>query len=128
MSEINMYKYAAINKLRFPFTKGLVTLEDLFDLSVENLDSIYKALRKQAKVEDEESLLATKSKESSELQIKIDIVKDIVTDKQNALAARKAAAEKKAQNQKIAEIIARKENAELENKSIDELKAMLSED
>lgn len=128
MSEINMYKYAAINKLRFPFTKGLVTLEDLFDLSVENLDSIYKALRKQAKVEDEESLLATKSKESSELQIKIDIVKDIVADKQNALAARKAAAEKKAQNQKIAEIIARKENAELENKSIDELKAMLSED
>ena len=128
MSEINMYKYAAINKLRFPFTKGLVTLEDLFDLSVENLDSIYKALRKQAKVEDEESLLATKSKESSELQIKIEIVKDIVADKQAALAARKAAAEKKAQNQKIAEIIARKENAELENKSIDELKAMLSED
>lgn len=128
MSETNMYKYAAINKLRFPFTKGLVTLEDLFDLSVENLDSIYKTLRKQAKVEDEESLLATKSKESSELQIKIDIVKDIVADKQNAIAARKAAAEKKAQNQKIAEIIARKENAELENKSIDELKAMLSED
>lgn len=45
---MNMFEIALINKFRFPF-KGLIATEDLFDLSVEDLDSIFKKLNSQIK-------------------------------------------------------------------------------
>ena len=121
---INIFKYAFQNKLRFPF-KGQIQTEDLFDLSMENLDAVYKALSKIAKSEEEESLLSTKTKEDEEIKIKMAIVKEIFSDKQAEASARLLVAETKAKNQKITAIIARKKEADLENKSIDELEAML---
>lgn len=120
----NIFKYAFQNKLRFPF-KGQIQTEDLFDLSLENLDAIYKALSKQVKSDTEESLLSVRTKDDDDLKIKIMIIKEIFSDKQAEINARLLAAETKAKNQKIMSIIARKEEADLENKSIDELKAML---
>lgn len=126
MAVENIYKFAAENKLRFPF-KGLISVEDLFDLKLEDLDSIYKTLAKQVKANDEESLLTEKTAEDAKLSVQIEIVKDVFAQKQDEIQARKNAAEKKKRNQQIAAIIANKENEELQNKSIDELKAMLEE-
>ena len=39
----NMFEIAARNKFRFPF-KGMISTEDLWDLSVENLDNVFKTL------------------------------------------------------------------------------------
>lgn len=121
----NIYKYAAKNKLRFPF-KGNITVEDLFSLNLTDLDTVYKNLSKQVKTNTEESLLATKTKEDEEIKVKMAIVKEIFEEKQAAIDAAKKAAETKAKNQKIMEIISRKEDEELNNKSVDELKAMLA--
>lgn len=127
MAVENIYKYAAEHKLRFPFTKGLISTEDLFSLDVKQLDAIYKNLKRQAKTDEEESLLSEEKTADTELAVKIEIVKDIFTDKQKAAEARKNAAEKRARNQKIAAIIAEKEDADLRNKSMDELRGMLEE-
>lgn len=118
----NMFEVALKNKFRFPF-KGNATVEDLFDLSVENLDSIFKALNSQLKQVQEESLLATKSKEDKELDIKIEIIKYIVSIKLEAREKQIQARERKQQREKIAEILASKQNAALEGKSIEELQA-----
>ncbi len=123
----NIYKYAAKNKLRFPF-KGNISTEDLFALNLTDLDTVYKSLSKQVKKDDGESLLATKTKEDTDIQIKMQIVKEIFEEKQKAIEAAQKAAETKAKNQKIMEIISRKEDEELNNKSVDELKAMLEGD
>lgn len=121
-----MFEYAARNKLRFPY-KGMITAEDLWDLNVRELDTIFKTLNAQVKKAQEESLLETKSKEDEVLSVQIDIVKHIVRIKQDEEAARLFAKERKEKKQKLMELINAKQDEDLHSKSIDELKAMLAE-
>ena len=104
-----------------------MTVEDLWDLNVEALDAIFKALNRQKKTADEDSLLAAKSAEDTELANKIDLVKYIVSVKLAEAADRVSAAEKKAQRDKIMEIVAKKKDKVLEDMGIDELMKKLEE-
>ena len=121
-----MFEYAARNKVRFPF-KGLISVEDLWDLSLTNLDSIYKTLNKQVKQSEEESLLNTKTTVDKELDVQIAIVKHIVAVKLAEQEAREKASVKKAQKQKIMAIIASKQDEALQNSSVEDLQKMLDE-
>ena len=126
MTTEKIFEYASRNKVRFPF-KGMISVEDLWDLSLTNLDSIYKTLNKQVKQSEEESLLSTKASVDTELEVQIAIVKHIVSVKLAEKEAAEKASVKKAQKQKIMSIIATKENEALQNSSIDDLKKMLDE-
>ena len=123
---MNIFEYAVRNKVRFPF-KGMISAEDLWDLSLTNLDSIYKTLNKQVKQSEEESLLSTKTSVNTELEVQIAIVKHIVSVKLAEKEAREKALAKKEQKQKIMSIIATKEDEALRNSSVDDLKKMLDE-
>ena len=126
MTTEKIFEFATRNKVRFPF-KGMISVEDLWDLSLTNLDSIYKTLNKQVKQSEEESLLSTKASVDTELEVQIAIVKHIVSVKLAEKEATEKASAKKAQKQKIMSIIATKENEALQNSSIDDLKKMLDE-
>lgn len=121
-----MFEIATREKYRFPY-KGQIGVEDLWDLSVGELDKIYKALNREAKQINEESLLAAKSKEDKVLDNKINIIRHIVSVKLDEIANAKAAHERTEQKQKIMDILANKQDEELRGKSADELKAMLAE-
>jgi len=123
---MNMFETATRCKFRFPF-RGLVSVEDLWDLDVRYLDSIFKTLNAEAKEANEESLLATKSQEDEILNTKIEIVKYIVKVKLEEEAARLQARERKEKKQKIMEIVASKQDADLQNKSVEELQKMIDE-
>lgn len=120
----DLFKVATKKKYRFSY-KGQVTVEDLWDLSVEELDKIYKNLKSLQKNASEESLLQTVTKENKELNNKIEIIKTIVTDKLAAKDRAMKAASQRAQNQRILEIMADKQDAALKEKSIEELENML---
>lgn len=122
----NIFEYATRNKVRFSF-RGLISVEDLWDLSLTNLDSIYKELKKQSKQSEEESLLNIKTQEDEFLNVQIEIVKYIVSVKLAEKEAREKASAKKAQKQKIMSIMAAKQDEALQNSSIDELQKMLDE-
>lgn len=124
MKEMNLFEMAAKNKFRFPY-RGMISAEDLWDLSVENLDKVFKALNADAKQLKEESLLEEKSQEDAILEAKIAIVKYIVAVKLKESEARAKEREIKEEKQKILSIIAEKQNAALADKSVDELEAML---
>ena len=126
MKTTNIFEYAVRNKVRFPF-KGMISVEDLWDLSLTNLDSIYKGLNKQVKQSEEESLLTAKTSVDTELEVQIEIVKYIVSVKLEEQEAREKAIAKKAQQQKIMSIIATKEDEALQNASVEDLKKMLDE-
>ena len=126
MTTEKIFEFATRNKVRFPF-KGMISVEDLWDLSLANLDSIYKTLNKQIKQSEEESLLSTKASVDTELEVQIAIVKHIVSVKLAEKEASEKAHAKREQKQKIMSIIATKENEALQNSSIDDLKKMLEE-
>lgn len=124
MSVNNIFEYATRNKVRFPY-KGLITVEDLWDLDVNSLDKIFKVLNSQAKQLNEESLLDEPTKEDELINVQIKIIKYIVGVKLAEKEAREIAKIKKEQKQKIMSIIATKQDEELQNTSIEDLQKML---
>lgn len=119
-----LFELAVRSKYRFPF-KGSISLEDLWDLRIQDLDTVYKALKSQLKVSQEDSLLNVKTVANKDLENKLAIVEYIFTtknDEQKAvLDKRKKAEERK----RLIELIARKKDEALEAKDVTELEAEL---
>ena len=124
MSVETMFETASRRKYRFPF-HGSINTEDLWDLSVQNLDLVFKALNAQVKQSSEESLLQTKNPASQRLETQIAIVKHIVSVKLAEAETRRLASENAQKKQRIMEIISSKQDEELHSKSIEELSKML---
>ena len=122
----NMFEVVTRTKMRFPF-KGMISVEDLWDLSVQNLDKVFKALNSQRKEAQEESLLNVKSSEDEVLDTQIAIVKYIVGVKLEVQAARAKAAENREKKQKIMALMAKKDDEAMENMSKEELQKLLDE-
>lgn len=120
----NMFEIATRRKYRFQLS-GTLTVEDLWDLSPESLDKIFKTLNSQLKKSEEESLLASRTKEDEDLLRKIEIVKHIVSVKLSEKEAAKAAKERREQKQKIMAILDEKKDQALHNMTAEQLEAML---
>ena len=116
----NMFEFATRNKLRFPF-KGSISVEDLWDLSLANLDEVFKALKEKLKKVNEESLLASKSKEEEVLEVQVEIVKYIFQTKKAEADARVLEKEKKEKLQKLLKIKEEKQNKALLDMSLEDL-------
>ena len=121
-----MFEKALRMKLRFNF-KGTISTEDLFDLSIEDLDTIFKELKKKQKTTVEESLLQTKSKEDDVLALQIAIVTHVFLEKVKEAEARETAVARKEKRQKLLNLLERKRDAELEGKTAEELEAMIDD-
>lgn len=122
----NIFEIATREKYRFPY-RGMISVEDLWDLNVTQLDGVYKALNAAKKTTEEESLLGGRTKEEQVLLMKIEIVKYIFAEKQDEVEARKKKAANDEKRRQIMELIATKESAALGEKSIEDLKKMLTE-
>jgi len=122
---MKLFEKAVRQKLRFSSYKGTIGVEDLWDLSVEDLDTIYKNLNSQLKEIEEDSLLGTKSAQDKSLELKVDIIKYVVETKLEEKEKRKKQAEIARRKQKILEIMESKKEEQLKNKDLDELEEML---
>lgn len=120
----DLFKIATKKKYRFNF-KGVIAVEDLWDLSLEDLDKIYRSLKSEERKHSEESLLKTASKEDTILADKIEIVKLIAEEKIAAQEKAAARAAQKEKNRRIRELVYEKKEAALKEKSVEELEAML---
>lgn len=118
-----IFEAATRNKYRYLY-KGLISTEDLWDLTPEQLDSVYKALNKEAKTQGEDSLMDNGSV-SEETQNKIEIVKYIFAVKREEERARKTEAENREKKKHIMDILAEKQDASLRNMSEEDLVKML---
>lgn len=123
---MSIFEQATRNKVRFAF-KGNLSVEDLWDLRVEDLDAIYRELNGQLKQANEDSLLAKPTRAAETLALKVEIVKHIVTVKLAEAEEKKTAAQKLAQKRRITEILAEKQDQALSQKTEDELRKMLEE-
>lgn len=122
----NIFEIATKEKYRFPY-KGMISIEELWDLNANQLDGIYKTLNAEKKTTEEDSLIGQRSKAEQEFLTKIEIVKYIFAAKQAEIEARKQKAVNDEKKRRIMELIVSKEDAALGEKSIDDLKKMLTE-
>lgn len=121
----NLFEIASREKYRFPY-KGMISVEDLWDLSPAALDGVYKALNKTMKAQAEDSLMAEREADET-TQNMVEIVKHIFSVKKEEAKARKMAAENAEKRRHIMDILARKQDEALNNKSEEELLKMLDE-
>lgn len=123
---MELFEIASKNKYRYAF-RGMITTEDLWDLSMSQLDTIYKDLSKRRKTEQEEESLMTDKEVNSDLVNMIEIVKHVFSVKKDEVEREKSAAENKRKKEKLLEILARKQDESLEEKSEEEILKMISD-
>lgn len=126
MTNNELFINATRNNYQFPF-RGMINVIDLWDLSLTNLDSVFKTLNAEAKKSEEESLLNIKSKEDEEISNKIEIVKYIVSVKLDEKKKREDAKKNAEMRQRLLEIKAKRQDAALENMSDEDLDKALAE-
>lgn len=126
MTSNELFINATRANYQFPF-RGMINVIDLWDLSLTNLDSVFKTLNAEAKKSEEESLLNTKSKEDEEISNKIEIVKYIVGVKLDEKKKRENAKKNAEMRQRLLEIKAKRQDAALENMSDEDLDKALAE-
>ena len=126
MSEVNLFEVATRNNYQFPF-RGLINVIDLWDLSLTNLDSVFKVLNAEVKKSEEESLLNTKTKEDEEISNKIEIVKYIVGVKLAEKEAKEDEKKNREMKQRLLAIKVKRQNEALENLSDEDLDRAIAE-
>lgn len=124
MTTENLFEMATRSKLRFPSTKGELSVEDLWDLSDKDLDVVYKNLKDQEVKSSEESLLDDANVDPK-LTAAIGIVKYIFTTKRNERLAEKERINKKLKQKKYIDALSKKQNEAIEKMSEAELRAMI---
>jgi hypothetical protein len=126
-----MFEKATREKLRFSTVKGAMPAEALWEIPLTskdgfNLDSITKAVKKDLDASKEESYVKKTSPSSSLHELRFEILKYVISVRLDESEAREKAAEKKAQKEKIMEILSRKQDEALESKTEDQLKKLLA--
>jgi len=124
-NDLNIFEEASRFGLTFEH-KGTIGVDDLWDLPLASLDSIYRSLKASVK-QSEEGLLNTRSSKDKETELKISVVTRVFEVKQRELTEKKLAAEKREKKQKLMAALERKQDSELESKTPAEIQTMIDE-
>lgn len=127
----NIYLQAIRAHLRFSTSRGFISVEDLVDVPLEardgyDLDTIAKAVNRDIKASDEESFVKTKvDKNLAENQLRMEILKDVISFKLAEKTAKVDAVAKSAELQKLLALRGQKADEALANLSAEELDARI---
>lgn len=130
---MNIFEQAARSKLRFASTRGEITLEHLWDLPLVakheySLDNVARTIAKSLKEIGEESFVAVSTNpEKAILELKLEIVKHIISTKQAEAQANNAAASRQAERKRLLEALDKRVGDELSQLSSDELRKRLDD-
>ena len=122
------FKQATKEKLRFDNSKGLLSTEQLWDLSLNSIAIIVRSLKKQLKKDNDDDLSFLDEGSTPvdrTLELKFNVVKEVYLSKKEDSDTIRDEASKKLHNQKILELIFEKKEGDLRTKSVEELEAML---
>ena len=119
------FKQASKQKLRFQTTKGLLSVEQLWDLSLSDLDSLAVSLQEAYENSKGKSFLTKRTTKDATIKLQFDVVLDILQTKVEESELLREAKENKEHNEKILNLISEKKDEELKGKSLKELQKML---
>ena len=128
-----MFESATRLKVRFETIKGMITVEDLWDIPLTSrttgfsLDDIAKNLNKQVKESAEESFVVKKSTKNETLELKFEIIKYIIKKRLEEREAVNNELAKATQKEKLLQLLSEKKDENLKNKSVEEIEQMIKE-
>lgn len=127
-----MFEKATRLKLRFGTLRGALTVEDLWDLPLQttrangvSLDQIAIGLDRELKDTETKSFVTEAVQTDNSAVLALEIVKHIIAVKKAENAAQLAEVGKRERKQQLLDLIARKQDAQLSEKSVEELQAMV---
>lgn len=126
---MNIFERATRTKIRFPSSKGDLSIEQLWDMPLQSrtgfdLDSLAKATAKALREQEDDSFVKPKAT-NPDLTLRMELVKHIIEVKLAEEAARAERAEKQAKRQKLLEALNAKENEAINSLSADEIRKQL---
>ena len=116
-----MYDRAIRNKLRFESARGLISLEQLWDVPLTSrngfdLDAIAKAANRTLKEMAEESFVVTRrSTEQVLAELRLDLVKHVIKVKMDEADKAEQRADRAKRREKLMDALERKQDAKLED-------------
>ena len=128
---MDLFEKASRLKIRFSTSKGLIGVEDLWDLPLTatanrpNLDDVARELDAALKAGTQVSFVTGASDVDEHLKLAFDIVIHVINTKISERDTAKKDADIRAQKQRIMALIDQKKDAALSEASIDELQRML---
>jgi uncharacterized small protein (DUF1192 family) len=129
---VNIFEFATKNKLRFASSRGLLTIEQLWDVPLRsgddfNLNAIAKVASKAWKDLTEESFVETaKTPQHTRLETALEVVKHIIGVKIADETAAKKRAENRAEKEKLLEILAEKQAGKLSELTVEEIQKRIA--
>ena len=126
--EKNLFEIATREHYRFPW-HGLISIEDLWSLPQEELDIVYKTLQTQRQEHEGGGLIESKetNAKTATIENKMEIVRHVFNFKEDLKKHKEQEKEKAEKKHRILELMAKKQDDALADKSIEELEAMLKE-
>lgn len=124
-----LFQAASRQKLRFDSKVGPLATEDLWDLPLThptkaNLNDLAVELHNKLKTTEVSFVSTTPNVINAKAQLKLDIIKHVISVRQAEIAASLDAKQKAEKRQQLDDLIVRKQQGDLEGKSLDELVAM----
>lgn len=129
----SLFEKASREKLRFASPRGELTVEQLWDLPLQgkggfDLDSVARSVHADWSKASEQSFVSTTpNTAAARLELALDIVKHVIATKLAEAETARLAQARKAERERIAEILARKQNAKLEALDEETLRTRLAE-
>lgn len=125
---MNNFLEASRIKLRVNTAHGNLSVEQLWDLSLNKLSVIIKNVKKELNKgdnDDDLSFLDETKTVDREAQLRFDVLKEIYVTKRDEAKAAREKADNKAHNEKIMALIHEKQEGALKEKTVEELQALL---
>jgi hypothetical protein len=121
-----MFEKATRMKLRFATNRGSLNVEDLWDLSLQDLDTIALEHQKEAETKNKSFIQKVEKKDRIAV-LRFKILKHIIDVKMAESERAQKAAETREKKRRILDLIAKKQDEELADSSIDDLQEMLAD-
>lgn len=124
---MSVFEKGTREKVRFTTSKGSITIEQAWDLSLTSLDEIARAVNSEIKASEEESFIGKKSTAAAHLTLQLDILKHIIGVKMAEDEARANRRARAAKRQQLQALLLEKEAQAMNGLSLDQIRSQLAE-
>lgn len=128
-----MFEIAARKKVRFDTSRGMMSVEDLWELPLTstknnpNLDDIARNLHRQLNNGENVSFVHGTNMSDSQVQFKFDLVRHIIDTRLEENKIRSESQERATKKQALLAIMAERQSADIRNLPMEDLQKMIDE-